>query len=473
VRSSICPPARCAPRRARPALAFAVAAGLLLAGCTASGRKPAASSTDPSPFLGTGSAGEDRSTPATPASTGPSPPADVDGVLAGQVLDKHHRRPSGAFIQVVDVGEKDSAGKLDVAANAEGYFVIKGLKAGRSYRLIARVKDGDKLLSGTAIAIPPNPRLALYVYEDLTTPATPPLPATPPTKPDAGKDGKDGKDEKSPSAPSAAVAPPVKPGAGVSVEVPAPGTAPPARATAPPAHPELIGREDAAGGFTREPPSPKVNIPGREPVPVPRTPPALVVPPPPESRPSAPAPWPPARSAPPPAGPDAPASAPGPTPVPSCARSGKYLLNFALYRPDGEVWELRKDRKGRLVLLDFWHTTCPPCLAGIKHLNKLQQTYGTYGLEVVGIACESGELAERRQRVNWARMRYGIGYTTLLSGGGAGECPVKKQLEVERVPTLVLVDETGAIVWRCVGMDERTLAELAMQVHRRLGLAGE
>jgi thiol-disulfide isomerase/thioredoxin len=149
------------------------------------------------------------------------------------------------------------------------------------------------------------------------------------------------------------------------------------------------------------------------------------------------------------------------------------LDNFALYRHDGVVWEFKRHRRGRLVLLDFWHTTCPPCLASIRHLNALQRAYGSYGLEVVGIACESGTRAQQRAQVAQARVRYSMAYTTLLSGGGAGPCPVRTQFEIKAFPTLVLVDEAGNIVWRSEGLDEYRLADLKGQIQRRLGLPGE
>ena len=102
-----------------------------------------------------------------------------------------------------------------------------------------------------------------------------------------------------------------------------------------------------------------------------------------------------------------------------------------------------------------------------------QRAYGSYGLEVIGIACESGSLAQQRAQVAQARVRYSMAYTTLLSGGGAGPCPVRTQFEIRAFPTLVLVDEAGNIVWRSEGLDEYRLADLKGQIQRRLALPGE
>jgi thiol-disulfide isomerase/thioredoxin len=151
---------------------------------------------------------------------------------------------------------------------------------------------------------------------------------------------------------------------------------------------------------------------------------------------------------------------------------GKKLDNFALYTHDGKPWEFRKNRKGRVVLLDFWYSTCMPCLRSIPHLRDLQQNYGSFGLEVVGIAYEKGTPAQQEQRLRQVRLSQRINYTLLRGGGstGTGACPVKTQFTVQAFPTLVLIDETGQIVWRSEGLDDRGLYDLTLEIRRRLGL---
>jgi thiol-disulfide isomerase/thioredoxin len=248
------------------------------------------------------------------------------------------------------------------------------------------------------------------------------------------------------------------------------GKAPPA----PPAvstDPSLLGKSlpAAQDGFTRVPPTADVNIPGREPQPAPHVPPRYTPPPPPSSDEG--------RALPPltvPATPGlrpaAAAPLPPPAPVPSCTVVGGRVDQLALYDVDGKPWELRRDRKGRLVLLDFWYTGCTPCLNAAGHLRELQRVYGPYGLHVVGVAYESGTAEQQMAKVRAARSRHGMNYTMLLGGGGAGPCPVKAQFRVTAFPTLVLIDEAGQIVWRGEGLDEMNLYQLKVEVHRRLGL---
>jgi thiol-disulfide isomerase/thioredoxin len=55
-------------------------------------------------------------------------------------------------------------------------------------------------------------------------------------------------------------------------------------------------------------------------------------------------------------------------------------------------WKLQKgekqtlaDYKGKVVVLDFWATYCPPCLAEIPHLVNLQTKHKDEGLRVIGL----------------------------------------------------------------------------------------
>ena len=149
---------------------------------------------------------------------------------------------------------------------------------------------------------------------------------------------------------------------------------------------------------------------------------------------------------------------------------GNKLDNFALNDVDGQRWEYRRDHRGRLVLLDFWYSTCGPCLQAIPHLVELQRSYGQFGLQVVGIACETGKVEEQSRRVLAVRGRYHINYTTLLSGGGPGHCPVMDQFQADYFPMLVLLDESGKIIWRSrrEGMDDFAHETLRRLIEQRL-----
>lgn len=457
----------------RTLLALTIACGcLLLAGCQSSrgtvGRTTGGGGTGgQTPFLGTpvGSSGsKGGEAPAVSDSgslTSSGDTAKGRGILAGRILDPENRLRPGAIIQVVDLeASREATAPLSVMANREGYFDISGLETGRSYRLIARVKDGGKVFSGSARVVPPNVRIAIFLNDE-----APAENAVADAGPSAVPEGR-------PSTPAASLGAPIRnPSAGVPTPPSAGGEAasavPPAVSTA---DPSLIA-DDKRGairdGFQRE--APRVDIPNpgrdtnREKPPVPYVPPPL-----PSGAPSdEPAP---VTSAPPSnsAALDVPKTS---TRVPSCIRVGHRVENFALYDTKGNVYELARERKkGTLVLLDMWYTSCGPCVQAIPKLNTLQTKYGSHGLEVIGITYEQGTLAEKQQTLEQAsrRFRSPINYRLLFGGGGKGDCPVAAALDLHHFPTLVLLDDTGRILWRGVGLDDRTHYELEKTIYDRL-----
>src|SRR5271155_148455 len=49
-----------------------------------------------------------------------------------------------------------------------------------------------------------------------------------------------------------------------------------------------------------------------------------------------------------------------------------------------------QDFAGKVVVVDFWATWCPPCRAEIPHLISLQDKYKEQGLVIVGISLDQG-----------------------------------------------------------------------------------
>lgn len=425
---------------------------LALAGCSTMGKKSNATAANGSrPFTGAPERAE--------ASDAPSPPSEANGFLAGQVVDRFNHRPTEVRIQVVDLQDisQSKAARIEYQDVKDGYFMIQGLKPGRNYQLIARAKVGDKLLAGTTITQPPNPRLSIYLSEDLVGPETPPLPSSP-ASPEKKLDPASGKDSKQMGSPGATLDPPVR-GEAKTPEpaptAPAPGGPEPGAETSPRVIPvPPLNRVAEAEAKTKAGPT----------VDVPAAPPSSTIPAPPgptSRREDAPT-WTPA------GGPSTGTASAASAPVPSCQLFGHKLENFALYDLDGQPWEYRRNRKGKVLLIDFWYTTCGPCLQAIPELKRLQKDYGPYGLEVVGIACEKGTVAEQVEKVRRVRAWQDIKYTILL--GGSGTCPVQAQFRVSNFPTLILIDERGEYVWRREGLDPEGKYDLEMEIRKRLGL---
>jgi thiol-disulfide isomerase/thioredoxin len=442
---------------------------LSLVGCSLFGKKapakpdapaaPSASSGWPSTGDGPGTTSSDSALPAR-----------VNGVLAGRVIDSYDHRPPPTFIQVVSAQGAKGA-PAEVAADSQGYFTIQGLQPGQHYELIARTRDGESKLAGRVWAIPPNPRVLIFMSSDFATPNTPAAPGpptipgqkrnpqsaqlAPPTSTDLGNASADAGRDPAKTSSIGPLQRSVDIGAPQRVdESPAPSSDSPQGVDTP--------RSETPRSDTPRSPQPRLeNIVRPEAhvsLPVANVPPQVRSTPPEQS-----SPYPPNQPAP---AVTPPVRKPSTPPrVPSCVLAGRQLDNFTLNDLNAQPWEYRH-HVGRLVLLDFWGTWCVPCRQAIPHLNILQSNYGRYGLEVIGIAYEEGSLQDQIRKVQGVRDRLGINYRLLLGGGDS--CPVKTQFAVNAFPTLILLDQNQRIIWRQEGLDGYKLQELELLIKQQL-----
>jgi thiol-disulfide isomerase/thioredoxin len=63
-------------------------------------------------------------------------------------------------------------------------------------------------------------------------------------------------------------------------------------------------------------------------------------------------------------------------------------FDFALPGPDGKVRKLGEER-GKVVLVSFWATWCPPCRAEMPLLARLNREWGPKGLTILAISDET------------------------------------------------------------------------------------
>ena len=125
--------------------------------------------------------------------------------------------------------------------------------------------------------------------------------------------------------------------------------------------------------------------------------------------------------------------------VPSASAAPDFTLN--------DVAGARRslsDFRGKVVLLDFWATWCPPCRVSIPVLQEIHKEYESRGLAVVGVSVDQ-ELAAVAPFVR----EQGITYPVLLGG----ESDVSEVYQVRGIPTVYLLDKEGRVVRHWVGFD--------------------
>ena len=101
------------------------------------------------------------------------------------------------------------------------------------------------------------------------------------------------------------------------------------------------------------------------------------------------------------------------------------------------------DLRGTVVLINFWGTWCGPCLQEILHLVRLSHQLKPKGLEVVGIALDSGHPDDIRAFMAEVGMDYTVWQGNLAL--------VKQRFRVMGFPTSLLIDRMGLIRKRYFG----------------------
>ncbi|HTJ78366.1 MAG TPA: TlpA disulfide reductase family protein [Rariglobus sp.] len=104
------------------------------------------------------------------------------------------------------------------------------------------------------------------------------------------------------------------------------------------------------------------------------------------------------------------------------------------------------DFKGKVVVVDFWATWCPPCRAEIPGYIALQKKYADKGLVIIGISVDENGAAAV---VPFAKAK-GINYKMLLFNDDV----VAAFGGIEGIPTTFLIDRDGNIRDKKVGMAE-------------------
>ncbi|GAB4292228.1 MAG: TlpA disulfide reductase family protein [Thiohalomonadaceae bacterium] len=110
---------------------------------------------------------------------------------------------------------------------------------------------------------------------------------------------------------------------------------------------------------------------------------------------------------------------------------------------DGRQVKLDQYR-GKPLLVTFWATTCPGCVAEIPHFSALYRELGPKGFNIVAIAMAY----DPPEQVRFMARQRAMPYTVALDSDGAA---ARAFGDVKLTPTTFLIDPEGRIVQQKLG----------------------
>ena len=109
---------------------------------------------------------------------------------------------------------------------------------------------------------------------------------------------------------------------------------------------------------------------------------------------------------------------------------------FVLKDVNGRTVRL-SDYRGKVVLINFWATWCPPCRAEMPDLVRHQREYAKQGLQIIGITYPP----ERKDRVQRFARSIKVNYPIIL---GTREIKARFSSE-ETLPLTVVINRDGKV----------------------------
>ncbi len=131
--------------------------------------------------------------------------------------------------------------------------------------------------------------------------------------------------------------------------------------------------------------------------------------------------------------------------------------DFHIKDLDGSEISLKEER-GKVALLNFWGTWCPPCQQEIPDLLKLDTAYRDRGLNIIGIALGEDSDSSLRKWCADHGVRYRQSMSTQTIQDAYGH--------IDEVPVSVLIDKLGRVRYRWEG--ERDFNTFSSAVERLL-----
>ena len=138
-----------------------------------------------------------------------------------------------------------------------------------------------------------------------------------------------------------------------------------------------------------------------------------------------------------------------------------YAPAFSIVTLSRELLEL-DSLHGKVVVLDFWGTWCPPCVKALPELRDLQKRYGKEAFLLVGISSDTDERVLRdfvaKNQMEWTQ-------------SWDRDRKIQQAYDIRAWPTYVVIDDEGIVRLRTTGASSVQSARIGDEIKRLLKIA--
>jgi len=98
--------------------------------------------------------------------------------------------------------------------------------------------------------------------------------------------------------------------------------------------------------------------------------------------------------------------------------------------------------RGKVVILNFWATWCPPCRTEMPSMETLYQRFNAQGLEILAV-----DIGESASSVQQFIRRAGYTFPVILDRDNR----VSTVYQIEVIPTTYIINREGIIIGKVIG----------------------
>ena len=132
---------------------------------------------------------------------------------------------------------------------------------------------------------------------------------------------------------------------------------------------------------------------------------------------------------------------------------GSRPKDFTVTLTDGDAFTL-SEQKGTVIMVDFWSTSCPPCIEELPNLRKIYAENKDKGFEIISIS-----LDDDAEKLNAFLTENPMPWKRVFSGRAWSD-DVARSYQIDWIPSIWLVDKAGTLRYFDVrGDDLKTAIE--------------